>query len=62
MDEKKSAAKELKEKLFMQKKNGWFRIQDGEDALITDFAEGYKDFLDHAKTEREAVIRASAML
>ena len=62
MDEKKSATKELKEKLFMQKKNGWFRIQEGEDARITDFAEGYKDFLDHAKTEREAVIRASAML
>ena len=62
MDEKKSAAKELKDKLFMQRKNGWFRLQDGEDSLIDSFAEGYKNFLDNAKTEREAVICASAML
>lgn len=50
MDEKKSAAKELKDKLFMQRKNGWFRLQDGEDSLIDSFAEGYKNFLDNAKT------------
>ena len=61
-DEKKNAAKELKEKLFMQRKNGYYRISD-EDAAATDkFAEDYKDFMNKAKIEREAVIYSKELL
>lgn len=53
--EEKNLAKELKEKLFRQKKNGYMRIDADEEKAISDFAEEYKSFLDKAKTEREAV-------
>lgn len=60
MEEKTQAAK-LKEQLFIRKKNG---LQRAEEKIVTDafaFAEGYKTFLDAAKTEREAVKTAVAM-
>lgn len=55
MEEKNSVAKELREKLFAQKKNGYHRISAQEEKLAEDFAEGYKKFLNTSKTEREAV-------
>ena len=58
MAEKKNAAKELKNKLFMQRKNGYFRLSDKEITACNKFAEKYKSFLDNAKTEREAVVEA----
>ncbi len=58
MAEKKNAAKELKEKLFLQRKNGYHRLSDKEIAASDKFAEKYKSFLDKAKTEREAAIEA----
>lgn len=48
-------AKELKEQLFLQKKNAYLRMTDAEIKKCNKFCEGYKQFLDAAKTEREAV-------
>ncbi len=62
MSEEKSLAKELKEKLFMQRKNGYYRINDEEYKKTMEFSENYKKFLDAAKTEREAVCEAVSML
>lgn len=62
MSEKKSAAKELKEKLFAKRKNGLFRMSEEELAKCDSFCEEYKKFLDSAKTEREAVKTAVSLL
>ena len=55
MSKEKSPEKELKEKLFYNKKNVYQLIDDEEVKKITAFSENYKKFLDDAKTEREAV-------
>lgn len=47
--------KELKEKLFLTKKNAYLRMTDDDVEKCNTFCEGYKNFLDKAKTEREAV-------
>ena len=57
MDEK-TQAKELKEKLFLNDKNGYFKIDECEEKDINDFAEGYKTFLNASKTERLCVKNA----
>lgn len=56
-----SDIKELKEKLFLNRKNG--RSASDEETLnkADSYAEGYKAFLNNAKTEREAVISAIKM-
>lgn len=54
-------AKELKEKLYYQKKNGLLKVEDATLKAMNDYCEGYKSFLDDAKTEREAVKTAVAM-
>ncbi len=51
MNEKKS---NLEEKLLFRKKNGGLILNDEEIKKAEDFCEGYKEFLDIAKTEREA--------
>lgn len=56
--EEKNIAKELKEKLFLQRKNGYNRIESDEEKKIFSFADEYKSFLNAAKTEREAVVYA----
>lgn len=56
--EEKDLTKELKEKLFRQKKNGYKRITPEDESAVLSFAEEYKLFLDSAKTEREAVCYA----
>lgn len=55
-EEKKNSekTKELKKKLFLQRKLVWDNLNDGEMEQLMEFAEGYKTFLDKAKTEREA--------
>jgi aspartyl aminopeptidase len=50
-----SAIRELEKKLKWGGKLAWDRLDDRERDLAFGFAEGYKDFLDRAKTEREAV-------
>lgn len=52
----KSTAKDLKEKLFLKKENAFKRMTDAEVKKCEKFCEGYKQFLDKAKTEREAVV------
>ena len=55
-----SDIKELKERLFINRKNG--RFADSEVLEKADkYCEGYKKFLDNAKTEREAVKTAVAL-
>ncbi len=54
MAKKQNTAKELKEKLFMDKKNAASIMSDAELKKCDKFCEGYKKFLDIAKTEREA--------
>lgn len=47
--------KDLKEKLFYEKKNGLLKVDDAVVEKIYSYCEGYKAYLDNAKTEREAV-------
>ena len=46
-------SKELKEKLFNQKELGWNSINDREKEAIYTFSNGYMNFLNKAKIERE---------
>ena len=52
----------MENKLFYDKKTGWDRMSDAQDAAMMSYAEGYKAFLDECKTERDAVrwIKAQA--
>ena len=47
--------KQWKEKVLHTKKNGYDRMPEAEKALMTEYCEGYKAFLDVGKTERECV-------
>ena len=47
--------KELKKKLFCNRKNAGITLSDEDIAKCDQFCEGYKDFLNQSKTEREAV-------
>ncbi len=51
---------ELASELLTQKKNGFFKLGEEEVKQAYDFAEGYKNFLNESKTEREAVDYAVA--
>ena len=53
-----SEAKNLKEKLFMKRKNGRLIANDQVLNKTEQYSIGYKEFLDIAKTEREAVKEA----
>ena len=53
--------KELKEKLFYEKKNGLLKIDKETLDKIQQYCEGYKAYLDAAKTEREAVNEAISL-
>ena len=55
------AVKELREKLFYEKKNGLLKVDDSVIDSMQKYCEGYKAYLDAAKTEREAVATAIAM-
>lgn len=59
--EEKSKSAELKEKLFRNKKNGCYKVSDKEIEKADEFCENYKDFLNKAKTEREAVAYAVSL-
>ncbi len=55
MEQEKSQAKQLKEKLFMNRKNGMTKVGAEEITKADEFCVGYAEFLNKAKTEREAV-------
>ena len=48
-------SKELKEKLFMKKRNGWETVSEEEKKEIYAFSKEYIDFLNKSKIEREVV-------
>lgn len=56
--DEKNEAKALKEKLLIKKESGAKRVSAEETAKADEFCEDYKEFLDKAKTEREAVAYA----
>lgn len=56
-----SKTKELKDQLFMKKKNSGIIMSDDEMKSADKFCEDYKKFLDDGKTEREAVKAALAL-
>lgn len=45
----------LEKKLFRQKENGWETVDNNKKEEIFKFSEGYMDFLNKAKTEREFI-------
>lgn len=57
----KTAAEQLKEKLFLKRKNGRLTAADEVLNNSDEYCEGYKKFLDSAKTEREAAKTAIKM-
>ena len=63
MDEKKelSRGEQLRKALTYQKKNGYDRLLPGELEAMDAYCEGYKQFLDAGKTERECVDRTIAL-
>ncbi len=54
-------SEQLKKELFSSPKNGRLTVAADTLSLASDYAEGYKIFLDNAKTEREAVATAIAI-
>ena len=61
MSEEKKAWETRKDQLFLDKKNGYDLLDEQQVVSMTDYCEGYKAFLDEAKTEREAVDAAIAL-
>ena len=57
----KTQGEELKERLFNTKKNGWENTSDEEKEKILNYCQGYMDFLNRSKTEREIVKNAEQM-
>ena len=60
MDKKKekSEGQKLADKILSKRENGILRMSDEKIKKADKFCEGYKDFLNTAKTEREAVIES----
>ena len=52
---KKPKKSKLSEKLNLKQKNGWDKLSKAKEKMIYSFCDDYKQFLDTAKTEREAV-------
>ena len=59
--EERTPAQQLREQLAYEPKNGGLCLSEEELAACDSYCEGYKRFLDAAKTEREAVNQAVAM-
>ncbi|MFA4910086.1 MAG: aminopeptidase [Desulfobacteria bacterium] len=53
--DEKPEVKEIKEKLMLKRDMVWDRLDSKEKEGVFIFAEGYKEFLNRAKTERQAV-------
>ena len=51
----KEEVKKLTEELLINRRNGYFQVEDENIKKADDFCEEYKRFLDLSKTEREAV-------
>ncbi len=62
MSDNNDSIKELKKKILIEKKHAVLKLSADEITECDVYSEGYKKFLDAAKTEREAVITAVSML
>ena len=51
----KNEAEELKKRLFNQKENGWKEKSEQEKQAIFDYANGYINYMNRSKTEREII-------
>ena len=58
MADTKTVGQKLKEKLLMNDKNGWEETSEKEKEKIEEFCDGYINFLNEGKTERECVKKA----
>ena len=54
--------KELKDKLFNKKENGWLKVDEEKNKLIMNFSDEFIYFLNKGKTERECASFAKKML
>ena len=54
----KISGEKLKEKLLAKRENGWESLTEAEKKKILKFSDGYIDFLNNGKTERECVKEA----
>lgn len=61
MDETKTEGQKLQEKLFFKAANVWEKSDEEVRKNAFDFSEGYKRFLDTAKTEREFALEAGKL-
>lgn len=61
MSEEKTKAEQLKEKLFRKQEHSSVRMGESEVKQADSFCDGYIDFLNTSKTEREATANALAM-
>ena len=57
----KTQGEELKERLFNKKENGWESASESEKEAIYEYCDGYMNFLNKSKTEREIVANAKEM-
>ena len=57
----KTQAEILKEELFYSPEHAAYTCEEGEIAKADDFCEGYKEFLNKCKTEREAAAYVKAL-
>ena len=57
----KTEGEELKEKLFHKKENGWADASEEDKSNIYNYCEGYMEFLNKSKTDREIVHNAMEM-
>ena len=62
MSDKKNKAEKLEEKLLMKRKNAAETLTEKQIKECDDFCEGYKDFMNRSKIEREAVIYSIDLL
>lgn len=60
-NEKKMDAKKLAKELLIPRSSGFSQVSEKELEKANEFCESYKTFLDHSKTEREAVKTAVAL-
>ncbi|WP_419196133.1 aminopeptidase [Caproiciproducens galactitolivorans] len=54
----KEEVKKMSDELLLDRKNGYFKVEDEKVQKADEFCKGYKKFLDASKTEREAVCSA----
>ncbi len=60
-EKEKTLGEQRREALLSKKKNGWDRLDEAAGQAVFQYCEGYKEFLDRGKTERDFARRAVEM-